>query len=186
MSEFFSGQTPVFLANKEKIEKKENLSFSNYTASDKMYSVTWVNKMYDLGATIGDKFDGIFQGLATSKDALYIVKKVNGVFEVPQSGRTYQLEPEFFKPFLMGKDVQRYAGLKSEKYVFFPYRITQSGAEIVPISEIEKQYPQTYQYIKDHECSGTVKLATNLEVIYDVTSDKKVINEQTYKAHIQR
>lgn len=34
-------------------------------------------------------------------------------------------------------------------------------------------------------CSGTVKLATDLEVIYDITSGQKVNNEQANQAHIQ-
>ena len=113
-------------------------------------------KIYINSKTLEDSFEGIYQGLATSKDDLYILE--NGSFEnnlltatVPISNTSYQLEPDLFKPFLMGKDVQRYANLSTNKYVFFPYLIENNQPRIVPVAEIEENYPLTFIYLTEHE-----------------------------------
>ena len=40
---------------------------------------------------------------------------------VPELEPTIEEEKELFKPFLMGKDVQRYSYLQTDRFVFFPY-----------------------------------------------------------------
>jgi adenine-specific DNA-methyltransferase len=113
-------------------------------------------KMYSESKTFNDSFEGIYQGLATSKDDLYILEECSFENElltatVQISKRIYQLETDLFKPFLMGKDVQRYANLSTNKYVFFPYLVEQNQVRIVSISEIKEKYPLTYIYLVDHE-----------------------------------
>jgi hypothetical protein len=112
--------------------------------------------MYSESKTFNDSFEGIYQGLATSKDDLYILEECSFENElltatVQISKRIYQLETDLFKPFLMGKDVQRYANLSTNKYVFFPYLVEQNQVRIVSISEIKEKYPLTYIYLVDHE-----------------------------------
>ena len=71
--------------------------------------------------------------------------------KVPISGKEYQLERELFKPFLMGKDVQRYSFLLANRYVFFPYEIINGKAEIVSIDDLKTRFPKTYAYVIEHE-----------------------------------
>ena len=111
-------------------------------------------KIYQDAKLFSDVFEGIYQGLATSKDKLYIVKCLDeDLFKVvvPISEKEYILERELFKPFLMGKDVQRYSHLTTNKYVFFPYKLIDGNAEIVTIEEIQNNYPKTFEYVRDHE-----------------------------------
>jgi hypothetical protein len=111
-------------------------------------------KIYKQSKLFSDAFEGIFQGLATSKDDLYILEKTNDdVFKLKVliSSKEYELEKELFKPFLMGKDVQRYSYLTTNRFVFFPYKLVNGNAEIVSIDEIREKYPKTYQYVIDHE-----------------------------------
>jgi hypothetical protein len=114
------------------------------------------DKIYSQLKNIENCFDGIFQGIATSKDDLYILERIykegdNFVLKVPLSGKSYTLEKKFFKPFLMGRDVHRYSSLSTDKYVFFPYEINDGRAQIVGLNKIEENHPNTYKYIRDHE-----------------------------------
>jgi hypothetical protein len=112
------------------------------------------DKIYTNSNKLEYFLEGIFVGLQTSKDDLYVLNKIdNEAFslKVPISSKTYELETDLFKPFLMGKNVHRYCDLETKKYVFFPYKLTEGKAEIIPINEIQSNYPQTYQYVIDHE-----------------------------------
>jgi adenine-specific DNA-methyltransferase len=111
-------------------------------------------KIYKESKLFVDAFEGIFVGLQTSKDDLYILEKIDNdsfKFKVPISGKEYELEKELFKPFLMGKDVQRYSYLTTNRFVFFPYKFVNGNVETVSIDEIREKYPKTYQYVVDHE-----------------------------------
>ncbi len=149
-----------------KNEKYSLMSYEMINKASKLYgSNQWImfnselgfnifEKIYKQSKLFADAFEGIFQGLATSKDDLYILEKTNDdVFKlkVPISAKVYELEKELFKPFLMGKDVQRYSYLTTNRFVFFPYKLVNGNAEIVSIDEIREKYPKTYQYVIDHE-----------------------------------
>jgi polyhydroxyalkanoate synthesis regulator phasin len=149
--------------------KNENYSLMSYEmihkASQLYGSNQWImfnselgfnifEKIYNKSKLFIDAFEGIFQGLATSKDDLYILEKSDEdsiKLKVPISGKEYELEKDLFKPFLMGKDVQRYSYLSTNRFVFFPYKLKNGNAEIVSIEEIKEKYPKTYQYVIDHE-----------------------------------
>ncbi|WP_257710644.1 Eco57I restriction-modification methylase domain-containing protein [Gramella sp. MT6] len=112
------------------------------------------NKIYSEARLFSEVFEDIFVGLQTSRDSLFVLEKVDGsdfTLRVPISDKTYDLETDLFKPFLMGKDVHRYGHLVTDKYVFFPYRIINNTAEIISLDEIKKKFPETYNYVKDHE-----------------------------------
>jgi very-short-patch-repair endonuclease len=138
----------------EMIEKASQLYGSNqWILFDDSLGLKVFEKIYSNSKLFSDAFEGIFQGLATSKDDLYVVDCVeeeNFNIKVPISGKEYQLERSLFKPFLMGKDVQRYSYLSTNKYVFFPYLVKKGAAEIVSLEDIMNDYPRTYEYIQDH------------------------------------
>ncbi len=134
----FNFQLFPFKSDFQSLIKERNMyTFMTYQMLDKaskLYgSNQWILFNSELGYDIFEKiyiksknietvFDGIFQGIATSKDDLYILEKVSVekfICKVPLSGSEYELEPDLFKPFLMGKDVQRFCHLLTDKYVFF-------------------------------------------------------------------
>lgn len=139
----------------EMIEKASRLYGSNqWILFDNKIGFNVFEKIYLESKLFSNVFEGIFQGLATSKDDLYILECLDESdfkLKVPISGKEYQLERDLFKPFLMGKDVQRYSYLSTNRYVFFPYIIKNGNAEVVSIDEIKTSYPKTYSYIIDHE-----------------------------------
>lgn len=139
----------------EMIEKASSLYGSNqWVLFDNKIGFNVFEKMYSNSKLFADAFEGIFVGLQTSRDDLYVLECIDKdefILRVPISGKEYQLEQDLFKPFLMGKDVQRYSYLSTNRYVFFPYALKNGNAEIVSIDEIKISFPKTYAYIIDHE-----------------------------------
>ncbi|MFN7776270.1 Eco57I restriction-modification methylase domain-containing protein, partial [Flavobacterium sp.] len=139
----------------EMIDKASQLYGNNqWVLFDDKLGFNVFEKIYTDAKLFSDSFEGIFQGIATSKDDLYIVEcfeEKNFQIRVPISGKEYQLERDLFKPFLMGKDVQRFSHLSTNKYVFFPYEIKIGNAEVVPLEDIKIRFPKTYAYIIEHE-----------------------------------
>ena len=139
----------------EMIEKASTLYGSNqWILFDDKIGFNIFEKIYSNSKLFSDAFEGIFVGLQTSRDDLYVLEcldKEKFILKVPISGKEYQLERDLFKPFLMGKDVQRYSYLTTNRYVFFPYEIKNGNAEIVSIEDLKTRFPKTYCYVRDHE-----------------------------------
>ncbi|HSV89191.1 MAG TPA: DUF559 domain-containing protein, partial [Bacteroidales bacterium] len=139
----------------EMLEKASSLYGSNqWILFDDKVGFKVFEKIYANSKLFSDAFEGIFVGLQTSRDDLYVfecIGKNDFKLKVPISGKEYQLERDLFKPFLMGKDVQRYSYLETNRYVFFPYEIRNGNAEVVSIEEIKTRFPKTYAYVSDHE-----------------------------------
>jgi adenine-specific DNA-methyltransferase len=139
----------------EMIDKASKLYGSNqWVLFDDKIGFDVFEKIYSNSKLFSDAFEGIFQGLATSKDDLYILECIDESdfkLKVPISGKEYQLERDLFKPFLMGKDVQRYSYLSTNRYVFFPYEIINGNAEVVSIEDLKTRFPKTYCYVNEHQ-----------------------------------
>ncbi len=137
------------------IERASQLYGSNqWILFDDKIGFNVFEKIYSDSKLFSDAFEGIFVGLQTSRDDLYVldcIDKDDFILRVPISGKEYQLERDLFKPFLMGKDVQRYSHLKTNRYVFFPYEIVNGTAVVVSVEEIRTRFPKTFEYITDHE-----------------------------------
>lgn len=117
-----------------------------------IFSKIYKNKLKNLDIT----FKEIFQGIATSKDDLYISEKVFEddefyILKLLINNIEYKVEKALFKPILKGEDVHRYSVLSTNKYVFFPYELTNGEAKIVNIDKMKECYPLTYQYIMNNE-----------------------------------
>jgi adenine-specific DNA-methyltransferase len=128
---------------------------NNWLLFDDEMGFSAFEKIYQQQATIQSKFDGIFQGIATSKDDLYILDLLGETATtyqvyVPIDNRTIEVEKQFFKPFLMGKEVQRYGVLQPKAVVFFPYQLDKQLAVITQV-ELQANYPLTYAYVKFYE-----------------------------------
>ncbi len=139
------------------IDKASELYGSNqWILFDNPISFSLFEKIYTNSKTLKDCFDDIFQGLATSKDELYVVEKISETentlnVSIPISNKIYEVEKTFFKPFLMGRDVHKYSNLKSNKYVFFPYELNKGEAKIIDLEKLKNDYPLTHKYVLDHE-----------------------------------
>ena len=106
-----------------------------------------------------------FVGIQTSRDLLYVVKKVYetpdcfGVIvnpdmksASPQIGiAEFEVEKELFKPFLLGKNVHRYETLDTDALVFFPYKVEEGRAKVLSSKDLRENFPKTYKYVKAYE-----------------------------------
>ena len=99
---------------------------------------------------------GIFTGLQTGADDLYIVWDVqpagaNVRARVTATGKTVELEPDLLHPLASGGDVDRYALLPLRSMLLFPYRRDPRGKmELMPWNAIEA-LPRTAAYLREHE-----------------------------------
>ena len=144
------------------------IEYSQIKKASKLYKSTqWIlfnnaqeyntfNTIYSSDENLSDVFSEIFQGIATSNDNLYILDLIKSeenyyILKCSLTNQEYKLEKDLFKPILKGQDVHKYEYLKTNKYVFFPYKIIDGEAKIVNIIELQKDYPLTYQYVMDNE-----------------------------------
>ena len=138
------------------ILKEASLLYGNnqWILFDNEGGISIFKKIYENSVKLENYLEGIFVGLQTSMDELYVLDRISDdlfICKVPVSGKVYELESNLFKPFLMGKDVQRYCDLSTDKFVFYPYQLENENARIVTESEIREKYPKTYIYLTDHE-----------------------------------
>jgi len=114
-----------------------------------------IDKLKKQPYTIEDVFDNIFQGIATSLDAVYVFEGVqkgdyieayNSKFE-----HHFTIENEVAKPVFGGRDIFKYQTPKLNNYVLFPYLI--NGSDSRPMTEeyIRINLPKTYSYLKYFE-----------------------------------
>lgn len=112
------------------------------------------------------KFEDVFQGIATSKDALYISERIaedadtwtiivnpsKKVEKEPIETRQFKVEKAHFRPFLMGSDVHRYQTLATDRLVFFPYTIDKRTdiATLVDRQTLKDSYPLTNKFVEHY------------------------------------
>lgn len=105
---------------------------------------------------MGDIFDKIFQGLATSKDDVYFLYDCTEEAEAIQGyskqlNRPICIERGLVKPLLKGEDVHRYDNIVTDRFVIFPYKIEDGKAILYAEEELSKLYPNGYAYLKECE-----------------------------------
>lgn len=145
------------------------INYSSLERASKVYGGnTWIffkrpeeyetfEQLYDRSVRLADVFEDVFQGIATSKDELYIGELLadSGKHLELSFGEygNHKVEKALFKPMLKGSDVHRYETLNHSKYVFFPYLVDQKKdkAAIVDLKSLKRDYPLTHRYVSLNE-----------------------------------
>ncbi|MGO1245636.1 MAG: DUF7149 domain-containing protein [Sphingobacteriaceae bacterium] len=141
----------------EMIERAAKLYGSNqWILFDNESGIKVFEKIYSHTARIATKFDRVSQGIATGKDEIYLFKGVEqGNYVVGhfiKDSRTRSIEKGILKPFLKGKDVQRYSSPVKSLFVLFPYGLTESGkSHMLTESDIAQNFPNAYNWLKETE-----------------------------------
>jgi hypothetical protein len=141
----------------EMIEKASKLYGSNqWVLFDDKIGFKVFEKIYSQNASISSKFNRVSQGIATGKDEIYLFEGfedgeyIKGNFIKDSNHR--MIEKGIMKPFLKGKDVQRYSTPDQTLFILFPYNISDSGkASIMSESEISEKFPNAYLWLKETE-----------------------------------
>lgn len=118
-------------------------------------------KLYQQTSKVSDEIEA-FVGLQTSRDALYISELLddpgNGSLKIlvnPKQSKKPAIptkeilvESKLFKPFIVGKDTQRYKSLTTSKVVFFPY---DSKGNLVATEYLRDNLPETFKFVEAYE-----------------------------------
>ncbi|KAA3638135.1 MAG: class I SAM-dependent DNA methyltransferase [Proteobacteria bacterium] len=139
------------------IEKASELYGKNqWILFDNKEGYRLFEKIYNQRSNISSKFEKISQGIATAKDEIYLFRGeknenyIKGNFINDEVGR--EIEEGIMRPYLKGKEVQRYSSPLKNLYILFPYNLSESGkANIMEESEIRQNYPNAYQWLKKTE-----------------------------------
>ncbi|MDI9546803.1 MAG: Eco57I restriction-modification methylase domain-containing protein, partial [Chloroflexota bacterium] len=112
-------------------------------------------RLREMPIRLGDAAD-IFVGLQTSADKLYVLESVghlpDGQVAVRDSlGRDWQLERRYLKPFLYHSTIQSFASPQPRHWLVFPYELSNARAELVSSSELQRNAPATWEYLKSNE-----------------------------------
>jgi methylase of polypeptide subunit release factors len=151
--------------------KNENYSLMSYEminkASQLYGSNQWImfnselgfnifEKIYRQNSSIKNKFERVSQGIATGKDEIYLFEGIEendvviGKFIKDPLER--RIEKGIMKTFLKGKDVQRFSSPVKSLFILFPYNVNSQGkAKIMDEKEIQDNYPNAYEWLKETE-----------------------------------
>ena len=132
----------------------KNLSSSNWDLqSEKVFDV--IGKLNNQPYKVEDVFDKIFVGLQTSLDEIYVFQgiKEGNIIKGFNSKQDYyfEIEEEFVKPILGGKEILKYKTPYIQNYVLFPYLL--DNQEVKPMKEdyIINHFPLAFSYLKKFE-----------------------------------
>lgn len=97
----------------------------------------------------------IFQGLITSADHIYHLKRIGpGVYESRadrENTLRVQIEDAVMRPLVSGSEVDRYVKMKTDTYLLFPYELSERGAALIAPLQFEREFPLAWTYLLRHE-----------------------------------
>lgn len=144
-------------------DKKQETGEINH---EKVFSEDWnfyigvagnlMEKLNKWPSKAGDITERIAQGIRTSQNTIYVVDIIQDdgdilLAESKSLGRAIELERSLLKPFLQGREIKAYQINSSGKMVIIPYLYTKNGLQIIPLKEIEANYPKTYNYLIENK-----------------------------------
>ena len=138
--------------------------------------------------TIKNVFQGIFQGIKTGDDKIFIL---NGKFEgnhfigySNKLNKEIKIEKDILKPILKGEDIKKYAPLYSNLHIIYPHKIDEK-LQTKPYEEniLKDIFPLTYEYLlnfKDELIAKKIKYKTNPIYWYSLhrARDLNLINQE--------
>jgi hypothetical protein len=97
----------------------------------------------------------IFQGLITSADHIYHLKRLSsGLYESRadrENPQQLHLEDAVMRPLISGTEAERYAELETDLYLLFPYESNERGMSLLSTAELSRDFPLAWAYLRLHE-----------------------------------
>ena len=113
-----------------------------------------IDSMRAAGSPLSAVTSGVFTGVQTSADPIYILEDVcvrdGRRVLIEGDGREVELEPDLLHPLASGSDVERYALRTLRSVLLFPYRRRDGRMELVSEDEL-RALPRTWDYLQRHE-----------------------------------
>lgn len=155
-------------------ESKQSLKYENLSYGERWLLVTGkerklINKLKKNCFTLDDKHltEGIFQGLITSADYVYHLRRVgkNKYLRADGSGNVeVELEDDIMKPLVSGPHAKRYLKPHTDISLLFPYKIKNGKTRLISEAELNKTYPKTWKYLKSFEVELRARENSKLDV----------------------
>lgn len=134
---------------------------------------------------VGDIFEGIYQGIVTTGDAIFILEKLS---ENMNTGITrcfskrlneeIELESYVLKDTLKGENIRRYAECSSDLVVIYPHFQDKNGkTQPFTEEEMKNDFPLTYNYLnnfKDELTERKIKYKTNPKFWYSLHRSRQM------------
>lgn len=105
----------------------------------------------------GDISTAIFQGLVTSADRIYHLRRLdtNKYLCIPKKddGAPYEvtIEDDLMRPLVSGYQAGRYTSPETDIYILFPYDIAGQTPRLIPAKTFEQSYPNAWNYLRSYE-----------------------------------
>ena len=112
-----------------------------------------LNRIYFQQHKFSDITSKIFKGSSTGNDHVFLLNMTkeqdkNCVLFSKQLNEKIKLERDLLVPFLYGEDIKRYKTPESKVMLLFPYWFDGKSHKLIPISDLERKYPLTHEYLK--------------------------------------
>jgi hypothetical protein len=118
-------------------------------------------------ATVGDVTDSVFAGTQTSANDVFLVTPVDanrisaddagGTVTVVAKGeeREYEIETDTLRPWLQGRDINRWRGDWSGEHAIVPYTLERDEegnltSNLIDKGRLESEFPLTWEYLMEH------------------------------------
>lgn len=140
---------------------------NEYWALMPLHEQEIIDKMQANGdERMADVTDAIFPGPTTGANTVFVVDVVDAnqvlsgdtgdtVTIVPSGGdQEFEVETDLLRPWLSGRDVQRWRCEWSGQHVILPYSSFSEGTrgeQLISKATFEEDYPLTWTYLKAHE-----------------------------------
>ncbi|MFN7307970.1 MAG: Eco57I restriction-modification methylase domain-containing protein, partial [Acetobacteraceae bacterium] len=96
----------------------------------------------------------IFQGLITSADGIYHLRKMAAGRYATASGVEVAIEDAIMLPLVSGKDVSPWATPQPEWHILFPYGPDAAGRmALLDAATMQASYPQAWRYLRANEAA---------------------------------
>ena len=96
-----------------------------------------IAKLKAAGKPLREWCDGIYQGISTGKDEVFIVTS--------DELEEWSIEPEIIQPMLKGKDIKRYSLEWSEHFLVYPY---DEQGKVFSEASLRSDFPYAYRYLQ--------------------------------------
>ncbi|MEX2491446.1 MAG: TaqI-like C-terminal specificity domain-containing protein, partial [Nitrospirales bacterium] len=140
-------------------EEEDAIAYSELSDTDSWHLVTaeerqLMAQISKAGKPLGDPCNTkqIFQGLITSADSVYHLKKIGLNRYKDNKDKEIFIEDEIMHPLVSGKEVEKYQRPTTETFILFPYDLRNEG-RLFCETEMINIFPKAWAYLKENEDS---------------------------------
>ena len=111
-----------------------------------------LDKMRSGSVTLAEASSSIIVGIQTSADAVYhLIKLGPGCYFSKALNGEVQLEDDIMKPLVSGEEAVPFATPPTDKYLLFPYLVTDTECRLRTAPELQKHFRRAWDYLRRNE-----------------------------------